>query len=82
MGVSNASPASGTGRIGFLNAGQRYAASTWPKGDQKFFDSSATMYEEIPSGTPGPGQILLPTVDQFPTYPCTNCPSSGAPAPS
>jgi hypothetical protein len=76
VGISSGAPVSGTGRTGYLHDGHRFAAGSWPKGDQPFFDKSKTMYEEVATGPAGPGQAVLGAADQLPNYPCTGCPSS------
>ena len=80
VGVSNIVASSGTGRYAYLYSGLRYAAGTWPKGEQKFFDKTTSIYEETTSTTPTAGQATLPAPDILPTYPCKGCPSSGAAA--
>ena len=80
VGVSNIAAISGTGRYAYLNNGLRFAAGTWEKGDPKFFDKTASIYEETTSTTPTAGQATLPAPDTLPTFPCTGCPSSGAAA--
>jgi hypothetical protein len=77
VGVSNIVAAEGTGRYAYLNDAKRYAVGTWPKGEPKFFDASASIYEQVASA-PGPGQGALPAVDTLPDYPCDGCPSRAA----
>ena len=80
VGVSNIRATSGTGRYAYLNSAQRFASGIWEKGDPKFFDKSASIYEMTESATPGAGQATLPQVDRLPTFTCTGCPSAGATA--
>jgi len=62
-----------TGKYMFLDGGRRYSTGHFPKGEPDFFDPSTSVWELDP----------VPPSDQFPTYPCNDCPSSGGgPAPS
>ncbi len=71
FGVSNLVPGpAAAGKFSFLNGAERYYAGTWPKGNQKFFDRSASIAQlESP-----------PPADAPPDFPCDGCPvSSGTP---
>jgi hypothetical protein len=67
VGVSNLVPGPpGQGKFVFLNGAKRYYAGTWPKGDQPFFDRSASLVQlESP-----------PPSDAPPNFPCEGCPSA------
>jgi hypothetical protein len=67
VGVSNLVPGPpGPGKFVFLNGAKRYSAGTWPKGDQPFFDRSASLVQlESP-----------PASDAPPTFPCEGCPNA------
>jgi hypothetical protein len=67
VGVSNLVPGPpAAGKFVFLNGAKRYYAGTWPKGDQPFFDRSASLVQlESP-----------PPSDQPPDFPCEGCPSA------
>jgi hypothetical protein len=67
VGVSNLVPGPpGKGKFVFLNGAKRYYAGAWPKGDQPFFDHSASLAQlEAP-----------PPSDAPPNFPCEGCPSA------
>jgi hypothetical protein len=67
VGVSNLVPGPpGKGKFVFLNGAERYYAGHWPKGDQTFFDRSASLVQlEAP-----------PPSDAPPNFPCGGCPGA------
>ena len=67
VGVSNLVPGPpGAGKFVFLNGAKRYYAGTWPKGDQPFFDRSASLVQlESPPPSDAPA-----------SFPCEGCPSA------
>jgi len=67
VGVSNLVPGPpAAGKFVFLNGAERYYAGNWPKGDQPFFERSASLVQlESP-----------PPSDQPPNFPCEGCPSA------
>ncbi len=71
FGVSNLVPGpAADGKFSFLNGAARYYAGTWPKGNQKFFDRSASIAQlESP-----------PPADAPPNFPCDGCPVSSGTA--
>ncbi len=71
FGVSNLVPGpAADGTFSFLNGAARYYAGTWPKGNQKFFDRSASIAQlESP-----------PPADAPPNFPCDGCPVSSGTA--
>jgi ABC-type branched-subunit amino acid transport system substrate-binding protein len=60
---------SARGKYVYLNGGKRYLPGDFPKGKQAYFDDSeaTVMYDAPPASEP-----------VVPTYPCDDCPSSGA----
>jgi hypothetical protein len=67
VGVSNLVPGpAAAGKFVFLNGAERYYAGHWPKGEQAFFDRSASLVQlESP-----------PPSDAPPNFPCEGCPSA------
>jgi hypothetical protein len=67
VGVSNLVPGPpAAGKFSFLNDAERYYAGTWPKGNQKFFDRGASIFQlDAP-----------PPSDAPPDFPCDGCPST------
>ena len=61
--------AQGTGQYQYLDDAKRYVAGTFPKAKKKFFDAanSTSVFASLPASEP-----------TWPTYPCDDCPSSGA----
>jgi len=65
VGVSNLVPGPpGDGKFVFLNGAKRYYAGHWPKGDQPFFDRSASLVQ----------LAAPPASDAPPNFPCNGCP--------
>jgi hypothetical protein len=58
----------GTGKYLYLDGAKRYLPGNFPKGDPGFFTTTGAI-ATFPT---------LPTSDHSPTYPCTNCPSTGS----
>ena len=77
VGVSNIVAAEGTGRYAYLHDAKRFAVGTWPKGEPKFFDESASIYEQVPAAPAGAGQARAADGRSVPEYPCDGCPSGG-----
>jgi hypothetical protein len=63
----------GAGSWMYLDNAKRYIYNHFPKGEPKFFDKSNAVpaFDSLPASEP-----------KFPTYPCVDCPSSGASSPT
>jgi hypothetical protein len=66
---------SGKGAWVYLDGGKRYVANKWPKNKTGFFDTKLTTsvaeYVDPPATEP-----------KVPSFPCTDCPSTGATTPT